>query len=41
MKVHNFSESKKKFGYIYLVTPSGIAEKAALTGRFLETKLFE
>jgi EPS-associated MarR family transcriptional regulator len=41
VKVHNFSESKNKFGYVYLLTPSGIAEKAALTGRFLQRKLNE
>ncbi len=41
VKVHNFSESKNKFGYVYLLTPSGIAEKAFLTGRFLQRKLLE
>jgi len=41
VKIHNFSESKNKFGYVYLLTPSGIAEKAALTGRFLKRKLLE
>jgi EPS-associated MarR family transcriptional regulator len=41
VKVHNFSESKNKFGYVYLITPSGIAEKASLTGRFLLRKLKE
>jgi len=41
VKVHNFSESKNKFGYVYLLTQSGIAEKAALTGRFLQRKLKE
>jgi EPS-associated MarR family transcriptional regulator len=41
VKVHNFSESKNKFGYVYLLTPSGMAEKAALTGRFLQRKLLE
>jgi EPS-associated MarR family transcriptional regulator len=41
VKVHNFSESKNKFGYVYLLTPSGIAEKASLTGRFLQRKLKE
>ena len=41
VKVHNFSESKNKFGYVYLLTPSGIAEKASLTGRFLQRKLLE
>jgi EPS-associated MarR family transcriptional regulator len=39
VKVHSFSESKNKFGYVYLLTPSGIAEKASLTGRFLQRKL--
>ena len=41
VKVHNFSESKNRFGYVYLLTPSGIAEKAALTGRFLQRKHLE
>jgi EPS-associated MarR family transcriptional regulator len=41
VKVHNFNESKNKFGYVYLLTPSGISEKAALTGRFLQRKLLE
>ena len=41
VKVHNFSNSKNKFGYVYLLTPSGIAEKAALAGRFLQRKLLE
>jgi EPS-associated MarR family transcriptional regulator len=41
VKVYNFSESKNKFGYVYLLTPSGIAEKASLTGRFLQRKLKE
>lgn len=41
VKVHNFSESKNKFGYVYLLTPIGISEKAALTGRFLQRKLKE
>jgi EPS-associated MarR family transcriptional regulator len=41
VKVHNFRESKNKFGYVYLLTPSGMAEKAALTGQFLQRKLLE
>jgi EPS-associated MarR family transcriptional regulator len=41
VKVQNFSESKNKLGYVYLLTPSGIAEKASLTGRFLQRKLKE
>ena len=35
------NESKNKFGYVYLLTPSGLAEKASLTGRFLQRKLEE
>ena len=38
IKMHNFSHSKNKFGYMYLLTPTGIAEKAALAGRFLRRK---
>jgi EPS-associated MarR family transcriptional regulator len=41
VKVHNFSESKNKFGYVYLLTPSGITERAALAGRFLQRKHLE
>ena len=41
VKVHNFSESKNKFGYAYLLTPSGMAEKVTLTSRFLQRKLQE
>jgi EPS-associated MarR family transcriptional regulator len=41
VKMQNFSASKNKFGYVYLLTPSGIAEKARLTGRFLQRKLAE
>ncbi len=41
VKMHNFGQSKNKFGYVYLLTPDGIAEKAALTGRFLHRKMSE
>ncbi len=41
LKVHNFSQSKNKFGYIYVLTPQGIAEKALLTSRFLRRKMAE
>jgi EPS-associated MarR family transcriptional regulator len=41
VKMQNFSQSKNKFGYIYVLTPSGIAQKAALTGRFLQRKMHE
>ncbi len=41
VKMLNFSQSKNKFGYIYLLTPSGMAQKAALTSRFLKRKMQE
>ena len=41
VKVHNFSQSKNKFGYIYVLTPQGISEKISLTSRFFKRKLNE
>jgi EPS-associated MarR family transcriptional regulator len=41
VKIHNFQSSKNKMGYVYLLTPIGIAEKAGLTARFLKRKLYE
>lgn len=41
IKIHNFSQNQNKFGYAYLLTPSGIAEKALLTGIFLKRKMQE
>ena len=41
VKVQNFSQSKNKFGYIYVLTPQGIAEKMTLTSRFLKRKMAE
>jgi EPS-associated MarR family transcriptional regulator len=41
VKIQNFYHSKNKFKYIYLLTPMGIAEKVALTTRFLSRKLEE
>jgi len=39
VKIHNFSQNQNKFGYVYLLTPSGIAEKAAQTSVFLKRKM--
>lgn len=41
VKVQNFRQSPNKLGYVYLLTPSGVAEKSALTARFLKRKLQE
>ena len=38
VKVANFQRSGNKWGYVYLLTPRGIAEKAAITVRFLARK---
>jgi EPS-associated MarR family transcriptional regulator len=41
VKMQNFANSKNKFGYVYVLTPGGMAEKAALTHRFLKRKMDE
>ena len=41
VKAQSFSQSQNKFGYVYLLTPAGIAEKMALTGGFLKRKMDE
>jgi len=41
VKMQNFSNSKSKFGYVYLLTPQGIAQKAALTSGFIARKMAE
>ena len=38
VKLDNFQKSSSKWGYAYLLTPMGIAEKAAITARFLVRK---
>ena len=38
VKAANFRRSDNKLGYAYLLTPEGIAEKAAVTARFLARK---
>jgi EPS-associated MarR family transcriptional regulator len=41
VKLENFSASRHKLGYVYILTPMGLAAKAALTGRFLKRKMAE
>ena len=41
VKVENFTASRHKLGYLHVLTPSGVAERAALTQRFLQRKLAE
>ena len=38
VKLDNFQRSDNKWGYAYLLTPMGIAEKAEITARFLIRK---
>ena len=41
VKMKNFANSKNKFGYVYVLTPTGMAEKAAITHRLLPRKMDE
>jgi EPS-associated MarR family transcriptional regulator len=41
VKTHNFKNSNNKKAYIYILTPSGIEEKARITYRFLKRKIQE
>jgi len=38
IKVGNFAKSTHKLGYLYLLTPDGVKEKAKITANFLEKK---
>jgi EPS-associated MarR family transcriptional regulator len=39
VKMKSFAHSKNKFGYIYVLTPNGLAGKASITHRFLQRKI--
>ena len=41
VKLNNFKRSDHKIGYIYLLTPQGIAQKTRLAKIFLDIKLSE
>src|SRR3954470_1009930 len=41
LKAENYRNSKNKLGYLYVLTPSGIAAKADLTRQFLARKVKE
>lgn len=38
IKLDNFQRSNNKWGYVYLLTPLGVIEKAAITAKFLARK---
>ena len=41
LTAQRFKSSKNKLAYAYLLTPAGLAEKAALTSSFLNRKMSE
>ena len=41
VKMQNFSQSKNKLRYAYLLTPAGVAEKSKMTAEFLRRKVAE
>ena len=41
IKLANFKASKSKLGYVYILTPEGIAHRASLSARFIERKWAE
>jgi EPS-associated MarR family transcriptional regulator len=41
VKAGNFKRNANKMGYLYLLTPQGIEEKAKLTASFLKRKIAE
>lgn len=41
VKANNFRKNPNKAGYLYLLTPKGVDEKATVTVRFLKRKMDE
>ena len=41
IKAGNFRRSNNKVGYLYLLTPNGIEQKAKLTSKYLKIKMAE
>ena len=41
VKLENFQNNPNKLGYLYLLTPMGMAAKTTLTAQFLRRKLAE
>ena len=41
VKISNFKKNPNKVGYIYILTPKGIAEKTKLTISFMKSKMKE
>lgn len=41
VKINNFKNNPKKSGYLYLLTPKGMAEKTKITIKFMQRKMQE
>ena len=41
IKINNFKNNPNKFGYVYMLTPKGIAKKTKLTLDFMKRKMNE
>ena len=41
LKAHNFKNSNNKIAYAYILTPTGISEKAKITASYLKRKVHE
>tara|TARA_B100000029_G_scaffold252201_1_gene249119 strand:+ start:508 stop:849 length:342 start_codon:yes stop_codon:yes gene_type:complete len=41
IKINNFSKSKNKINYIYILTPEGLKRKIEMTIKFMEVKIKE
>lgn len=41
VKANNFKNSNNKLAYLYILTPSGIEQKARITAQFLKRKISE
>ena len=41
IKIKNFKKNKEKIGYLYYLTPKGIAEKTNITIKFMKLKMKE
>jgi len=41
VKINNFKNNPDKSGYLYLLTPKGVAEKTKITIKFMKRKMVE
>ncbi len=41
VKINNFKKNPKKTGYLYFLTPKGVAEKTKITIKFMKDKMQE